>query len=415
MLEELKERGFYQQSTHPEEMAERLEKDRACCYIGFDPTADSMHVGHLIPLMGLAHMQRGGHRIIALMGGGTAMIGDPSGKTEIRKMLTEEQLQFNIQGMLPQFERFLDFSKDAVLVNNAEWLRDLNYIDFLRDIGRHFSVNRMLSFETYKVRLDSGLSFLEFNYQLLQAYDFLELNRRYDCILQMGGDDQWANIISGTDLIRRVERKDAFGWTYPLLTTSSGKKMGKTEKGAVWLDPKRTSPYEYYQYWINTEDDDVERFLSLFTFLPMKEIRKLGKLSGADIREAKQRLAFETTAIVHGSENAHLAQQTAESLFSGSKPAAGQDNSNVPSTVIDPERISVGLGIFDIFLETGLCKSKGEARRLQAQGGVYVNDQRIDDPEFCLEESDLQNREILLRAGKKRYHRLILENQDQYG
>ena len=410
MLEELKERGFYQQSTHPEEMAERLEKDRACCYIGFDPTADSMHVGHLIPLMGLAHMQRGGHRIIALMGGGTAMIGDPSGKTEIRKMLTEEQLQSNIEGMLPQFERFLDFSEDAVLVNNAEWLRDLNYIDFLRDIGRHFSVNRMLSFETYKVRLDSGLSFLEFNYQLLQAYDFLELNRRYNCILQMGGDDQWANIISGTDLIRRVERKDAFGWTYPLLTTSSGKKMGKTEKGAVWLDPKRTSPYEYYQYWINTEDDDVERFLSLFTFLPMKEIRELGKLSGADIREAKQRLAFETTAIVHGSENAYLAQQAAESLFSGSKPAAGQDNSNVPSTVIDPERISVGLGIFDIFLETGLCKSKGEARRLQAQGGVYVNDQRIDDPDFCLGESDLQNREILLRAGKKRYHRLILEN-----
>ena len=410
MLEELKERGFYQQSTHPEEMAERLEKDRACCYIGFDPTAVSMHVGHLIPLMGLAHMQRGGHRIIALMGGGTAMIGDPSGKTEIRKMLTEEQLQSNIEGMLPQFERFLDFSEDAVLVNNSEWLRDLNYIDFLRDIGRHFSVNRMLSFETYKVRLDSGLSFLEFNYQLLQAYDFLELNRRYDCILQMGGDDQWANIISGTDLIRRVERKDAFGWTYPLLTTSSGKKMGKTEKGAVWLDPKRTSPYEYYQYWINTEDDDVERFLSLFTFLPMKEIRELGKLSGADIREAKQRLAFETTAIVHGSENAHQAQQAAESLFSGSKPATGQDNSNVPSTVIDPERISVGLGIFDIFLETGLCKSKGEARRLQAQGGVYVNDQRIDDPDFCLGESDLQKREILLRAGKKRYHRIILEN-----
>ena len=410
MLEELKERGFYQQSTHPEEMAERLEKDRACCYIGFDPTADSMHVGHLIPLMGLAHMQRGGHRIIALMGGGTAMIGDPSGKTEIRKMLTEEQLQSNIEGMLPQFERFLDFSEDAVLVNNAEWLRDLNYIDFLRDIGRHFSVNRMLSFETYKVRLDSGLSFLEFNYQLLQAYDFLELNRRYDCVLQMGGDDQWANIISGTDLIRRVERKDAFGWTYPLLTTSSGKKMGKTEKGAVWLDPKRTSPYEYYQYWINTEDDDVEKFLSLFTFLPMEEIRELGKLSGADIREAKQRLAFETTAIVHGSENAHQAQQAAESLFSGSKPAAGQDNSNVPSTVIDPERISVGLGVFDIFLETGLCKSKGEARRLQAQGGVYVNDQRIDDPDFCLGESDFQNQEILLRAGKKRYHRLILEN-----
>ena len=410
MLEELKERGFYQQSTHPEEMAKRLEKERVCCYIGFDPTADSMHVGHLIPLMGLAHMQRAGHRIIALMGGGTAMIGDPSGKTEIRKMLTEEQLQSNIEGMLPQFERFLDFSEDAVLINNTEWLRDLNYIDFLRDIGRHFSVNRMLSFETYKVRLDSGLSFLEFNYQLLQAYDFLELNKRYDCILQMGGDDQWANIISGTDLIRRVERKDAFGWTYPLLTTSSGKKMGKTEKGAVWLDPKRTSPFEYYQYWVNTEDDDVERFLSLFTFLPMREVLELGKLSGAYIREAKQRLALETTAIIHGSENARKAQQASESLFSDGKSVSDADNSNMPSTIINPERISVGLGIFDIFLETGLCKSKGEARRLQAQGGVYVNDQRIDDPDLCLEESDLKNGEILLRAGKKRYHRLIIRN-----
>ncbi len=410
MVEELKKRGFYQQSTHPEEMAKRLEKDRVCCYIGFDPTADSMHIGHLIPLMGLAHMQRGGHRIIALMGGGTAMIGDPSGKTEIRKMLTEEQLQSNIEGMLPQFECFLDFSEDAVMINNSEWLCDLNYIDFLRNIGRHFSVNRMLSFETYKVRLDSGLSFLEFNYQLLQAYDFLELNRRYDCILQMGGDDQWANIISGTDLIRRVEHKDAFGWTYPLLTTSSGKKMGKTEKGAVWLDPKRTSPYEYYQYWINTEDDDVERFLSLFTFLPMKEVMELGKLSGADIREAKQRLALETTAIIHGIENARKAQQASESLFSGGKSVSGADNSNMPSTVINPERISVGLGIFDIFLETGLCKSKGEARRLQAQGGVYVNDQRIDDPDLCIEESDLKKGEILLRAGKKRYHRLIIRN-----
>ncbi len=411
MLKELKERGFYQQSTHPKEMAERLEKARACCYIGFDPTADSMHVGHLIPLMGLSHMQKGGHRIIALMGGGTAMIGDPSGKTEIRKILTEEQLQFNIEGMLPQLERFLDFSEDALLVNNAEWLRNLNYIDFLRDIGRHFSVNRMLSFETYKVRLNSGLSFLEFNYQLLQAYDFLELNRRYNCILQMGGDDQWANIISGTDLIRRVEGDDAFGWTYPLLTTSSGKKMGKTEKGAVWLDPKRTSPYEYYQYWVNTEDNDVERFLSLFTFMTMKEVRELGKLRGSDIREAKQRLAFETTSIVHGIENARQAQHAAESLFSGSKLTSDMDNSNVPSTVIDPERFLVGLGIFDIFLETGLCKSKGEARRLQAQGGVYINDQRIDDPEFCLEASDIKNSEVLLRVGKKRYHRLILEKK----
>ena len=407
MLEDLKERGFFQQSTHPEELAKRLKEDRICCYVGFDPTADSLHVGHLIPLMGLAHMQRGGHRIIALMGGGTSMIGDPSGKTELRKMLNEEQLQSNIEGILPQMERFLDFSGDALLVNNSKWLRDLNYIDFLRDIGRHFSVNRMLSFETYKIRLETGLSFLEFNYQLLQAFDFLELNRRYNCTLQMGGDDQWANIISGTDLIRRVERKDAFGWTYPLLTTSSGKKMGKTEKGALWLDPKRTSAYEYYQYWVNTEDTDVEKFLALFTFLPMSEVRQLGQLQGADIREAKQRLAFETTALIHGKETALQAQEAAQSLFSGDGKS---DKSNVPSTTIAADNFSAGLDIFDSFLQTGLCKSKGEARRLQAQGGVYVNDERIDNPEYCLGKTDLQDGEILLRAGKKRYHRLIIEN-----
>ena len=407
MLEDLKERGFFQQSTHPEELAKRLKEDRICCYVGFDTTADSLHVGHLIPLMGLAHMQRGGHQIIALMGGGTAMIGDPSGKTELRKMLTEEQLQSNIEGILPQMERFLDFSGDALLVNNSKWLRDLNYIDFLRDIGRHFSVNRMLSFETYKIRLETGLSFLEFNYQLLQAFDFLELNRRYNCTLQMGGDDQWANIISGTDLIRRVERKDAFGWTYPLLTTSSGKKMGKTEKGALWLDPKRTSAYEYYQYWVNTEDTDVEKFLALFTFLPMSEVRQLGQLQGADIREAKQRLAFETTALIHGKETALQAQEAAQSLFSGDGKS---DKSNVPSTTIAADNFSAGLDIFESFLQTGLCKSKGEARRLQAQGGVYVNDERIDNPEYCLGKTDLQDGEILLRAGKKRYHRLIIEN-----
>ena len=407
MLEDLKERGFFQQSTHPEELAKRLKEDRICCYVGFDPTADSLHIGHLIPLMGLAHMQRGGHRIIVLMGGGTAMIGDPSGKTEMRKMLTEEQLQSNIEGMLPQMKRFLDFNGDAILVNNSKWLRDLNYIDFLRDIGRHFSVNRMLSFETYKIRLETGLSFLEFNYQLLQAFDFLELNRRYNCTLQMGGDDQWANIISGTDLIRRVERKDAFGWTYPLLTTSSGKKMGKTEKGALWLDPKRTSAYEYYQYWVNTEDTDVEKFLALFTFLPMNEVRQLGQLQGADIREAKQRLAFETTALIHGKETSLHAQEAATSLFSGDGKS---DNSNVPSTTIAAENFSAGLDIFESFLQTGLCKSKGEARRLQAQGGVYVNDERVDNPEYCLGKPDLQDGEILLRAGKKRYHRLIIEN-----
>jgi len=409
MIEELKERGFFQQITHPEDLAKKLESERICCYVGFDPTAGSLHVGHLIPLMGLAHMQKAGHRIIALMGGGTAMIGDPSGKTEMRKMLTEEQLQSNINGMLPQLERFLDFSGDAILINNVEWLRNLNYIDFLREIGRHFSVNRMLSFETYKIRLESGLSFLEFNYQLLQAYDFLELNRRFDCCLQMGGDDQWANIISGTDLIRRLERKEAYGWTYPLLTTSSGEKMGKTGKGALWLDSKLTSAYEYYQYWVNTEDDDVENFLSLFTFLSMGEIKELGKLQGADIREAKKRLAFETTSIIHGEEKALQAQLSAQALFSGTTNEGIVDKSNVPSTRIASCNLSDGVGILDIFLKTGLCKSKSEVRRLQEQGGVYVNDERIEDPKFCLGRTDIRDGEILLRAGKKRFHRIIEE------
>ena len=407
MLKYLKERGFYKQSTHPKELEKLLKDEKICCYVGFDPTADSMHVGHLIPLMGLAHMQRAGHRIIALMGGGTAMIGDPSGKTEMRKMLTENQLDSNILGITPQLERFLDFGVGGMVVNNSEWLREINYIDFLRDIGRHFSVNRMLSFETYKVRLDSGLSFLEFNYQLLQAYDFLELHRRYNCNLQMGGDDQWANIISGTDLIRRVERKDSFGWTYPLLTTSSGKKMGKTEKGTLWLDSKRTTAYDYYQYWVNTDDTDVEKFLALFTFLPMDEVRELGQLQGADIREAKQRLAFETTSIIHGKATALQAQEAAHSLFSRVEKS---NRSNVPSTKIEAEDLSTRLDIFEIFLQTGLCKSKGEARRIQAQGGVYVNEERIDSPDYSLGEKDLQNGEILLRVGKKRYQRLIIEN-----
>ena len=405
MLDDLKERGFFQQATHPNELAEVLKNEKICCYVGFDPTADSLHVGHLIPLMGLSHMQRNGHRIIALMGGGTAMIGDPSGQTEMRKMLTVQQLDENIEGMKPQLERFLDFSGDAILANNAEWLLDLNYISFLRDIGKHFSVNRMLSFETYKIRLESGLSFLEFNYQLLQAYDFLELNRRYGCTLQMGGDDQWANIISGTDLIRRVEQKNALGWTYPLLTTSSGKKMGKTEKGAVWLDPEKTSPYEYYQYWVNTEDGDVEKFLALFTFLPMDEVRELGKRNGADIREAKQKLAYEATALVHGQENADAAQNAARALFSGQ---AGND-SELPGTEIELSRLKAGIGLFDIFTEVGLCKSKGEARRLLSQGGIYVNNERIDDQDFMLNDSSTDDGKILLRAGKKRYHQLKIQ------
>ena len=402
-LETFEERGFFKQTTHPEELKSRVESGRICAYIGFDPTADSLHVGHLIPLMGLAHLQRDGQRVIALMGGGTAMIGDPSGKTEMRKMLTEKQLEDNVGKIKPQMERFLDFSGDSELINNSEWLRNLNYIDFLRDIGRHFSVNRILSFETYKVRLETGLSFLEFNYQLLQAYDFLELNKHFQCILQMGGDDQWANILSGVDLIRRVSHNEAFGWTYPLLTTASGRKMGKTEKGAVWLDPEKTSPYEYYQYWINCEDADVEKFLTLFTFLPLNEIRELGRLQGAEIREAKSKLALETTSFAHGREEALKAEQAAKSLF-----GSGGESEDIPSTQIDSSSLLQGIGVFDAFRESGLCKSNGEARRLMNQGGLYLNQEPLSDPDYRITKDDFKEGSVLLRAGKKRYHRFTL-------
>ena len=402
-LETFEERGFFKQTTHPEELKSRVESGRICAYIGFDPTADSLHVGHLIPLMGLAHLQRDGQRVIALMGGGTAMIGDPSGKTEMRKMLTEKQLEDNVGKIKPQMERFLDFSGDSELINNSEWLRNLNYIDFLRDIGRHFSVNRMLSFETYKVRLETGLSFLEFNYQLLQAYDFLELNKRFQCILQMGGDDQWANILSGVDLIRRVSQNEAFGWTYPLLTTASGRKMGKTEKGAIWLDPEKTSPYEYYQYWINCEDADVEKFLTLFTFLPLNEIRELSRLQGAEIREAKSKLALETTSLAHGREEALKAEQAAKSLF-----GSGGESEDIPSTQIDSSSLLQGIGVFDAFRESGLCKSNGEARRLMNQGGLYLNQEPLSDPDYRITKDDFKEGSVLLRAGKKRYHRFTI-------
>lgn len=297
VLDVLQERGFLEQTTGEEEVRELLAAPTTC-YIGFDPTASSFHVGHLLPIMALAHMQRAGHRPIALVGGGTAMIGDPSGKTEMRKLLTRDEIEENARGLKAQLARFLDFDRGAMLLNNADWLLGLNYIEFLRDIGVHFSVNRMLAAESYRQRLETGLNFIEFNYMLLQAYDFLHLFQRYGCRLQMGGNDQWGNIVAGVELIRRVEGAAAHGITFPLLTTASGAKMGKTAQGAVWLDPERTSPYDFYQYWINTEDPDVERFLGLFTFLPMEEVRELGRLEGARIREAKEVLAFEVTKLV---------------------------------------------------------------------------------------------------------------------
>ena len=383
-----------------------MDQQSICAYCGFDPTADSLHVGHLIPIMGLAHLQRQGHQIIALMGGGTAMVGDPSGKTEMRKMLTEEQLQQNIEAIRPQFGRFLRFDENNLQINNSEWLRDMNYLDFLREIGRHFSVNRMLSFETYKARLETGLSFLEFNYQLLQAYDFLELKRRYGCTLQLGGDDQWANIISGVDLIRRVDQHEAYGFTYPLLTTASGKKMGKTESGAIWLDPTRTSPYEYYQYWVNLDDADVCKCLRLFTYLSQEQIQELEQLDGADIRKAKAVLAFEITSLAHGEEEARKAEKGAQAVFGG-----GGDRSQVPATEIPQSRVTTGIILLDLFVEVGMCPSRSEARRLLQQGGLYLNQERVEELDAALTVEHFVEGEVLLRAGKKRYYRIILNHQ----
>ncbi|MDP2972991.1 MAG: tyrosine--tRNA ligase, partial [Deltaproteobacteria bacterium] len=310
-----KERGFVEQVTDEKKVPEILE-GRVTCYIGFDPTASSFHVGNLVPIMSLAHMQRHGHRPIALVGGGTGLVGDPSGKDEMRQVLTYEEINKNAEAQKKQFSRFLDFSEDrALLLNNAEWLTRLNYIDFLRDIGVHFSVNRMLATESIKIRLETGLSFIEFNYQLLQAYDFWHLFKNYNCLIQMGGSDQWGNIVAGIDLIRRLEGRQAYGVTFPLIMTADGRKMGKTERGAIWLDPERTSPYEYYQFWINTDDRDVKRFLALFTFLPMEEVEEYGKLRGAEIRKAKEILAFEATKIIHGENEAEKARDASKSVF----------------------------------------------------------------------------------------------------
>ncbi len=405
ILQTFKERGFFQQCNHENSLEKRLKEGPICCYVGFDPTADSFHVGHLIPIMGLAHLQNAGHRVIALIGGGTALIGDPTGKTEMRKILSQDEIESNITGIRSQLSRFLNFEEGASVVNNADWLRTLNYIDFLRDIGRFFSISRMLSFETYKMRLEKGLTFLEFNYQPLQAFDFLELFRRYGCLLQLGGDDQWANILSGCDLIRRVAKTETYALTYPLLTLSSGNKMGKTEKGAVWLSAEKTSPYDYYQYWINIEDADVRKCLAIFTFLPMEEIESLSRLKGADVRQAKMRLAYEVTALLHGKIQALKAQKAAEALFGGrSKNLEG-----VPSSIFSVEDLKVGMDLFKAFHEAGLCKSKSEARRLLRQGGIYVNETRIDDEGFQLNIGHLAAGSVLLRAGKKRYHRLVFQ------
>ncbi|SHE63881.1 tyrosyl-tRNA synthetase [Caldanaerobius fijiensis DSM 17918] len=403
VFEVLKERGYIEQLTHEDEIKDLLDKQKITFYIGFDPTADSLHVGHFLQLMVMAHMQKAGHRPIALIGGGTAMVGDPSGKTDMRKMLTKEEISHNAERFKVQMQRFIDFSDGkAIMVNNADWLLDLNYIEFLRDIGVHFSVNRMLTAECFKLRLERGLSFLEFNYMLMQAYDFLQLYRRYGCIMQLGGDDQWSNIIAGVELIRKKEEKQAYGMTFTLLTNSEGKKMGKTEKGAVWLDPEKTSPYDFYQYWRNVNDEDVEKCLALLTFLPMDEVRRLGSLKDKEINEAKKVLAYEVTKLVHGEEEAQKARKAAEALFEG-----GGSLDDVPTSKISQDMINTG--ILDVLLAAGVIPSKSEGRRLIQQGGLYVNNEKVDDINMVVTEDFFKDGFMLVRKGKKTYNKIEIE------
>ncbi len=421
VLNELEARGLVYQCTDREGLAELLESGPQCFYIGFDPTADSLHVGSLIPIIVMMHFQRSGHRPIAILGGGTAMVGDPSGKTEMRKMLTPEQIAENGRGIESQLARFLDFSPagGGRLINNAEWLAELKYVDFLREIGRHFSVNRMLTAESYRQRLETGLSFIEFNYMLLQAYDFHILCRDENCRLQMGGQDQWGNIVAGIDLIRRTQGKEAYGVTFPLLTTSSGEKFGKTAAGAVWLDAARTPVLDFYQFWRNCEDSEIEKLLSFFTFLPLDEVKALGRLSDRDINRAKEILAYEVTALVHGHEAAATAYQTAVSRFGSADPERKIPTSSrireiettvaaeMPSLTLGQDELESGLSLVDLFLKTGLGKSKGQVRRLIDQGGAYLNDQRIgaDRP---LATDDFQDGKLMIKAGKKRFYQVIL-------
>ncbi|MGX6590977.1 tyrosine--tRNA ligase [Cetobacterium ceti] len=401
----LNERGYIKQLTHEDEIKEALSKEKVTFYIGFDPTADSLHVGHFIAMMFMAHMQRHGHRPIALIGGGTAMIGDPSGRTDMRQMLTQEKIAHNVACIKKQMEKFIDFTDDkAILVNNGDWLLDLNYVEFIRDIGSQFSVNRMLSAECFKSRMENGgLSFLEFNYMLMQAYDFLVLNQKYNCTMELGGDDQWSNMIAGVDLIRKKERKSAFAMTCTLLTNSEGNKMGKTAKGALWLDPEKTSPYEFYQYWRNLPDADVARPLALLTFLPMEEVNRLSALEGAAINEAKKVLAYEVTKIVHGEEEAKKAEAAAAALFSG----AG-DMTNVPTVEITQDKL--GTGVVDLLCELGLLKTKSEGRRLVQQNGLSINDEKITDFAMIITKDIFGDEDsVLVKQGKKKYTRIILK------
>ena len=395
----LQERGFIAQITHEDEVKKLLSEKKVTFYIGFDPTADSLHVGHFLQLMVMAHMQKAGHKPIVLIGGGTTMVGDPTGKNDMRKMMTREIIQHNADRFKTQISKFIDFSDDkAIMVDNSDWLLNLNYVEFLREIGVHFSVNRMLTAECFKTRMEKGLTFLEFNYMLMQSYDFLVLNRKYDCQMELGGDDQWSNILGGLELVRKTEGKSVYGMTFTLLTTSEGKKMGKTEGGAVWLDPEKTSPYEFYQYWRNVSDNDVEKCLALMTFLPIEEVRRLGSLEDAGINEAKAVLAFEVTKIVHGEAEALKAKEAAEAIFGGKG-----NSDNIPFVEISASELEAGIKITDLLVLAGLTPSKSEARRAVQQGGVALNSDKVGSFDYTVTKNDLTDDEMMLQKGKKSF------------
>ena len=404
VLDVLQERGFIKQMSHEAEIKELLEKEKITFYIGFDPTADSLHVGHFIALMMMSHMQKAGHRPIVLLGGGTGMVGDPSGKDEMRKMLTPEFIAHNIACFKKQMSRFIDFSDGkAIIANNADWLLNLNYVNLLREVGVHFSVNRMLTAECFKKRWEKGLTFFEFNYMIMQSYDFWKLHQDYNCVMELGGDDQWSNMLGGVELIRRKEQKPAYCMTCKLLTNSEGKKMGKTEKGALWLDPEKTSPYDFYQYWRNVNDSDVENCLALLTYLPMDEVHRLASLKDAAINEAKKVLAFEVTKLVHGEAEALKAQAATEALFGG-----GADLSNVPTIEITAEEMNAK--VIDVLTAAKVFSSKREARQMITQGGLTVKEEVLKDPEAALSADMFDaDKSLLIRKGKKKYYRLLVK------
>lgn len=400
----LKERGYLEQYTHEDEIRELLGKESVTFYIGFDPTADSLHIGHYIPIMAMSIMQQYGHRPIALIGGGTTMIGDPSDRTGMRSVMTQEIIAQNGENFKNVFKKFLDFSDEkAIMDNNAEWLLPLNYLEFMRDIGVHFSVNKMLTAECYKNRMEKGLTFFEFGYMLMQSYDFYVLNQKYGCKMQFGGNDQWSNIIGGIELTRKKAGEQVYGMTFSLLTNSEGKKMGKTEKGALWLDRNKTTPYEFYQYWRNVDDADVEKCLALLTFLPMDEVRRLGAMEGSDINKSKEVLAFEVTKLIHSEEDAINAQNAARALFSG-----GADSENIPTSELSKVDLGDGITVIDLMVKTALIKTKSEGRRLIEQSGVTVNDNIISDFNAKVTESDFADGKLMIKKGKKVYHRVKL-------